>query len=129
MALIKQQDAVTAPLFSDVAEMVLNQCVNFEQDVDPVTGKPRLKSYEGRAIDLDFQLLEDEQAPWKKKSRLISASTFTQNHAVPKQGPGLKIKNLTLPGVGQTKSFFPSFVAEIAQNAQNPSCLVLILVV
>ena len=52
----------------DVAEQVLNQCVNFEEEVDPKTGKPK-GTYEGRIIDIDYQFLEDELAPWKSRSR------------------------------------------------------------
>ena len=55
---------------------MLNQCVNFEEEIDPETKKPKVKSYEGSNIDMDYQFLEDELAPWKKRSR-ASYGKFT----------------------------------------------------
>ena len=61
-------------MFSDVAEIVLNQCVSWEEVIDPKTGKPN--TYEERNIEMDYTFLEDELAPWKKRTH-ISARMYT----------------------------------------------------
>ncbi len=79
------RERLTALFFSpaDVAEIVFNQCVNFEEDVDPETGKARNTSYETRGIALDFQFIEDELAPWTKVGSRSKSESGSVRFQVP----------------------------------------------
>ena len=45
--------------------MVLNRCVTFEEELDPATGKPIVKSYVGRHIEMNYEFLDDKRVPWR----------------------------------------------------------------
>ncbi len=54
--------------YVDAAEVVLNKCVTFYEDPneDP---EQRAKTADEKPIHLDYQFIEDELAPWKKRSQ------------------------------------------------------------